>query len=132
MGFWDLFKPKGDTVSGTVEGIGKMAKDLSTALTQNIPPERRADILSEALGLQKEFLKAKAAIIIAEAQSNFLAASWRPITMYFFLVLIALDRFGVLARPLEPQVWALLQIGLGGYIVSRTGEKITANLRKGK
>jgi len=78
-----------------------------------------------------ELLEAKKTIITAEAQSqSFIARNWRPITMLTFLGLVVLDSFGVLSSPLAPQAWTLLQIGLGGYVVGRSAEKVTHVLTK--
>jgi hypothetical protein len=44
--------------------------------------------------------------------------------MLTFLVLVCLDAFGWLAFRLSDQAWVLLQIGLGGYVIGRSGEKI--------
>ena len=64
-------------------------------------------------------------IIIAEAQGqSFLQRNWRPITMLTFLVLVVCDSFGLLAFRLSDEAWTLLQIGLGGYVVGRSMEKI--------
>ena len=38
--------------------------------------------------------------------------------------LVICDSFGWLANPLAPQAWTLLQIGLGGYVVGRSAEKV--------
>jgi len=37
---------------------------------------------------------------------------------------VVCDSFGWLHSPLAPQAWSLLQIGLGGYVVGRSVEKI--------
>ena len=71
------------------------------------------------------------AIVSAEAKSeHFLVAAWRPITMLTFLALAVGDSLGFLATPLRDEAWALLQLGLGGYVVGRSGEKI-AKVMKG-
>lgn len=44
--------------------------------------------------------------------------------MLTFLILVVCDSFGWLAFILSNEAWTLLQIGLGGYIVGRTVEKI--------
>ena len=44
--------------------------------------------------------------------------------MLTFLVLAVGDSLGLLATPLRDEAWALLQLGLGGYVVGRSGEKI--------
>ena len=87
--------------------------------------------LTEALEYETEQLKSKTAIIMAEANSqSWLARSWRPITMLTFLGLVCADSFGWLPNPLASQAWTLLQIGLGGYVVGRSAEKVTGGITK--
>lgn len=87
--------------------------------------ELQAKAFYEAEQYEKELLKAKAEIITAEAQGqSWMQRNWRPITMLTFLVLVVSDSFGLLAFRLADQAWTLLQIGLGGYVVGRSVEKI--------
>jgi len=80
---------------------------------------------------EKEIIKGQYAIVTAEASSaNWLVASWRPITMLTFLALVVGDTFGLFATPLRDEAWSLLQIGLGGYVVGRSGEKIAKVLKQ--
>ena len=88
-------------------------------------------------GLQYELaqLEAKSRIIEAEAKSDhFLTAIWRPITILTFLGLVVCDQFGVLPFRLADEAWTLLQLGLGGYVVGRSVEKVvpamTAAMKK--
>jgi hypothetical protein len=73
-------------------------------------------------------------IIQAEAKSeHWLTANWRPLTMLTFVVIIAnnyilypyLSLFWPDAPQLSipPDMWDLLKIGLGGYVVGRSAEK---------
>lgn len=71
-------------------------------------------------------LQAATQVIVAEASGSWLQQSWRPITMLVFLVLVVCDSFGLLAFRLAEQAWTLLQIGLGGYVVGRSAEKVTS------
>lgn len=74
---------------------------------------------------EAELLDGQQKVIAAEASSgNLLTSSWRPITMLTFLALVVADSFGWLHSPLAPQAWTLLQIGLGGYTVGRSVEKV--------
>jgi hypothetical protein len=78
------------------------------------------------LEYEQRLLESRASIITAEAKGDsFLQRSWRPITMLTFLALTVGDSLGWLPNPLAPQAWTLLQLGLGGYVVGRSGEKIT-------
>ena len=91
--------------------------------------EIQTTFLKEALEYESEQLQAKAAIITAEAQADsWITRSWRPITMLTFLALIVLDSFGLLAFRLAGEAWTLLQIGIGGYIVGRSGQAITTGV----
>jgi hypothetical protein len=91
--------------------------------------ELQTTFLVEALEYETEQLKSKTAIIMAEANSqSILARNWRPITMLTFLALVVGDSFGWLANPLAEQAWTLLQIGLGGYVVGRSAEKVTSGI----
>lgn len=74
-------------------------------------------------------LETMAGIITAEAQSgSWLTANWRPLTMITFVALICAHWLGFTPENLsEDQVLSLLSIvkvGLGGYVVGRSGEKI--------
>jgi len=79
-------------------------------------------------------LDASMKAIVAEAQSeHWLAANWRPVTMLTFVAIIAnnyiiypyLSLFWMEAPVLTipPDMWGLLKIGLGGYVIGRSAEK---------
>ena len=87
--------------------------------------ELQVNAFNKAEEYEQELLKAKASIIMAEAQGeSWIQQNWRPITMLTFLVLVVADSFGLLAFRLAEQAWTLLQIGLGGYVVGRSVEKL--------
>jgi hypothetical protein len=81
------------------------------------------------LAAETDLAKASADIVKAEASSsNFLTASWRPITMLVFVVLITARWFGWAAPNLQEaeylKLWDIVQLGLGGYVIGRSVEKI--------
>ncbi len=59
---------------------------------------------------------------------SWLQRNWRPIVMLSFLLLVVCDSFDLLAFRLADQAWMLLQIGLGGYVIGRSAEKIISGL----
>ena len=72
---------------------------------------------------------AQAQIVQSEAaSSNWLAASWRPITMLTFVGLIVARWFGWAAPNLADaeylKLWDIVQLGLGGYVIGRSVEKV--------
>lgn len=86
-------------------------------------------------------ITAKAGIIQAEASSeHWLAATWRPILMLTFGALIVARWLGFSAPNInEAEVlalWDIVQVGLGGYVIGRSAEKIVPQLadalKKGK
>ncbi len=85
----------------------------------------QAEILSETLKYETKSLEARATIIETEAKSsNWLTASWRPITMLVFLALIVAGQLG--GPPVPEEMWPLLKLGLGGYVIGRSAEKVVA------
>jgi len=77
--------------------------------------------------------QAAASIVKAEATSgNWLASSWRPVTMLTFVGLIVARWFGWSAPGLSEAealaLWNIVQLGLGGYVVGRSAEKIIPSI----
>ncbi len=127
-------------VTDLIAGIFKPAADLVDALHTSEDERLKAkghllDVQAAAMqrvfDYETEMIKGQQAIVSSEAQSeHFLVAAWRPITMLTFLTLAVGDSLGLLATPLRDEAWMLLQLGLGGYVVGRSGEKI-AKVMKG-
>lgn len=91
------------------------------------------EFLAKVIDYETQLLQSKTAIITAEATGqSWIQRNWRPITMLTFLVLVVFDSFGWLPNPLAKEAWTLLQIGLGGYVAGRSGEKITQQYLKSR
>lgn len=91
--------------------------------------EAQNELTVKVLAYEKEILAAKSQIIVAEAQGqSWIQRTWRPITMLTFLVLIIADTFGWTEFRLSEQAWELLKLGIGGYVVGRSAEKIMPNV----
>jgi hypothetical protein len=74
-------------------------------------------------------MNARADIIKAEASSeSWLAQSWRPILMLTFGALIVARWMGYAAPGISDaeilKLWSIVELGLGGYVIGRTAEKI--------
>lgn len=77
------------------------------------------------LGLVEQQMKA----ITAEANGeSWLQRNWRPLTMVTFTSLIVAKWLGFTADGITPelemQLLEIIKIGLGGYVLGRSGEKI--------
>ena len=125
-----------DFLSGIVKPITDLIDSLTT--TEKEKKELSNELvrienqfLSKALEYESKLLDSQGRIVEAEAKGqSWLQRNWRPITMLTFLILVVCDSFGWLAFRLSNEAWTLLQIGLGGYVVGRTGEKIVEKIRK--
>lgn len=78
-------------------------------------------------------LTSRAEIIKTEAASgHWLAANWRPIVMLTFTGLIVARWFGWAAPNLSPdeyiKLWDIVELGLGGYVIGRSVEKVAPTL----
>ena len=77
--------------------------------------------------------QAAAGIIADEAKSeHWLAASWRPLVMLTFTALIVARWLGYSAPGISEaevlKLWDIVQLGLGGYVIGRSAEKIVPQL----
>lgn len=123
MGFMDIvggiFKPLTELVEHLTVSGDEKAK-IQMAIVQG-----QIAAAQSAMDYERQLLQGQQDVIKAEATSgNWLTSSWRPVTMLTFLGLVVCDSFGWLHSPLAPQAWSLLQIGIGGYTVGRSVEKV--------
>ena len=115
----ELFKPIStlvDDIHTSEEEKFKIKKEMSRI---------QSDVQIKLLDYEKQMVIAKSSAITAEANGqSWLQRNWRPITMLTFLGLVVCDSFGLLAFRLADQAWTLLQIGMGGYVIGRSCEKV--------
>lgn len=114
------------TIIGSVLGIvDKIIPD----------PAKAAEAKIRLLDLQQKGelteLTEAASIIRAEAEGeSSLQRMWRPIVMLTFTGLIVCRWLGisintvVIPPELEMKLFEIIQLGLGGYVIGRSGEKI--------
>ena len=98
----------------------------------------KASIQTAVLSADAEALQAQAGIVDAEAKGeSWLQRNWRPMTMLVFVGIVANNYIlapyiGLFAPDYKlildtpPDLWALIKIGLGGYVVGRSAEKCVA------
>ena len=125
--------------------IAPLAKILFNTVDKAVLDKDQAEKLKAQLNTQllqsgTEELKAAASIIEAEAKSNWYVAGWRPTLMYVLIFILVWNYIlgpicklfigTVITFELPGDVWTLLQIGLGGYVVGRSGESIAKTLVK--
>lgn len=116
---------------GVVKEIGKVIDNLFTSEEERLKAKNEVfKVLQEQ---QLELQKLQTEIILAEANGNWLQRSWRPILMLSFGFIVIYVKFiaplfSLPIPPLENEFWNLLQLGIGGYVVGRSAEKIANNI----
>jgi len=89
----------------------------------------KARLQEMVLSGQMKEIEAAASIIVAEAKGDsWLQRSWRPLLMVLFGVIIAnnylvVPLFGGAKAEIPPDMWDLLKLGVGGYVLGRSVEK---------
>lgn len=120
-----LFRTIFDSLGEVISGIDELTtsdeeRDKIRAEMESV----RLDLAARVLEMEAELAQRRASIIEAEAKGeSWIQRSWRPVTMLTFLVLVVLHHLGFLEVAITQDMWDLLQIGIGGYVISRGIEK---------
>lgn len=89
----------------------------------------KAGLQEQVLTGQMKEIEAAAKIIAAEAGGDsWLQRNWRPMLMCLFGLIIAnnylvVPLFGGPMAEIPPDMWDLLKLGIGGYVLGRSVEK---------
>tara|TARA_R110000796_G_scaffold41855_4_gene103788 strand:+ start:1323 stop:1718 length:396 start_codon:yes stop_codon:yes gene_type:complete len=112
---------------GVISEVTKVIDELFTSDEERL--HAKNEILKVLKDQQLELQRLQTEIIVAEANGNWLQRSWRPMLMLAFGFIVIYVKFiaplfSLPIPPLENEFWNLLQIGIGGYVIGRTGEKM--------
>lgn len=116
-----------------IKSIGGVIDNLFTSDEERIKAKNKVfQILKEK---ELELRKLQTEVIVTEAQGNWLQRSWRPILMLGFGFIVMYNKFfapafGLPNAELEGEFWNLLQLGVGGYVIGRSAEKIAKDVIK--
>jgi len=116
-----------------------MIKTLFTTIDKTIDNKAEAEKIKQSIqeqlisGQLKE-LEAQAKVITSEANGSWLQRNWRPILMLVFAGLVVAHWFGFTApnipESVQNSLLNIVLVGVGGYIVGRSGEKIADKFKK--
>ena len=125
--------------------VGSLFKDIREAITGKAieDPNKRAELLMKLEQAEQVTQQLQAKVISTEAGSeHWITSAWRPITMLVFVAIIANNyilvpyfqafELHIPTLVLNNEMWELLKIGIGGYIVGRSAEKVVKNLKENK
>jgi hypothetical protein len=123
--------------------VAPIAKILFNTIEKAVPDKDlqeklKAQLQTQLLQSHTQELTAAAKIIEAEAKAGWFASSWRPLLMYvliFILVwnyvigpVIKVFTGAIISFELPGDVWTLLNVGLGGYVVGRSAESVARTM----
>jgi len=133
MGFWSAIPIIGNVLDGIFGIIDKRVEDKDKA--NELKSILEKGLMNTDLTKFSDQIKAQTSIIVAEATGNsFLQRNWRPGLMCLFGLIIFnnyvlypylslfFEQAPMLSIP--PDMWGLLKLGVGGYVVGRSGEKV--------
>jgi hypothetical protein len=127
-GITNLFT--GGVVDGVSKIIGKFVTDPKDVLEANLALAKIAgDYQVALLNKDGELAVQQATVIKAEIESSsWMARNWRPILMLTFTFIVAFNYvicplFTIKVLEIPPDMWGLLKLGIGGYVIGRSVEK---------
>ena len=125
MSAWKLLTHLIEPVTDLVDDLHTSEEERLQVKSHLFQVQVQAELTTQIMDYEARLLEAKTKVITAEANGqSWLQRTWRPITMLTFLGLVVADTFGWTTFRLAEEAWTLLQIGLGGYVVGRSAEKI--------
>jgi hypothetical protein len=126
-----------------VQAVAPLAKILFNTVDKavadkDLAAKLKADLQTQMLQSHTQELTAAAKIIEAEAKAGWFASSWRPLLMYVLIFILIWNYVlgpvilfffkASITITLPGDVWTLLQIGLGGYVVGRSAESVARTM----
>jgi len=125
-------------ILSNIGGLGDIAKSVDNIIDGVITnDEERLTLKKELYEIITNYGTAIANIqgevLKIEAQGSKLQRNWRPIVMLSFAFLVIYEYFispvcGFPSAGLPEKFWSLLEIGLGGYVIGRSAEKIVSSV----
>lgn len=132
-----------DLLGNPLTEIMKGASDIIARFVAD--PNAKIQATQELAKLQEQYqeklidadvawAKTQAESIEAETKSeSWMARNWRPILMLSFTYIIVhtfvfVPLFSLKAVEIPPDMWSLLKLGMGGYIIGRSAEKLVPDV----
>lgn len=110
-----------------VRSIGEVVDKLTLPSRQK--KQLESELSQMVYTLEERIASEQAVVLREEARGNWLQRSWRPLVMLTFAFIILIGIFTDLPLLADTsRFWDLLEIGLGGYLIGRSGEKIAGHM----
>lgn len=119
---------------GLAQTIDSIGSTVDKIITSDAERAALKNELATIVTVHAETLtNAAQSVVLAEVNGKWLQRNWRPVLMLAFGFIVIYEYFiaNVLGLPkanLADQFWDVLEIGIGGYVIGRSAEKITDSL----
>ena len=110
-----------------VKGIVGAVSELVDRLTLPAREKKQleTDLLKVFVEWEQRVMEARSEVLAEEVRGNWLQRSWRPLVMLTFALIVLVGTFTSLPILADTsRFWDLLEVGIGGYVIGRSGEKI--------
>lgn len=121
-------------LSGLVDPVTKVIDEIHTSEEEKLQIKStmfkiQQEITTKVLEYESKLMDNQAKVILAEVQGeSWLQRNWRPMMMIWFATLLGMYWFGIVPPNMTQEtlnsLFTLMEVGIGGYIVGRSGEKI--------
>jgi len=126
--------PAGGAVGAMIAsalGVDKNPDSVAKAIRSD--PQAAIKLRQIESQLEQTRLEVRGQVVQAEATGeSWLQRNWRPLTMVWFSALIGGYWFGYTPDNLSDEavlsLFGLIKLGLGGYVIGRSAEKITKEI----
>jgi hypothetical protein len=135
MGNWltDLF------AGPAVEATGKIIDNLTTSEQEKA--QAKNEIAKITLDSLSGVVNAQRDVLVTEIGGSKLQRAWRPLVMLAFAFIVCFYYFIYpvvrsfkpelpVLEPLDIRFWDLLELGLGGYVIGRSVEKVAETVTR--
>ncbi|WP_303181934.1 hypothetical protein [uncultured Butyricimonas sp.] len=114
-------------LQNVIRELGDIVNRLSVSSREK--QKIQEEIQSLVYRYKSELVREQSAAVGDEMRGNWLQRSWRPMVMLVLTLLVVLGVFTESSMLSDTsRFWDLLEIGIGGYVIGRSGETITGNL----
>jgi len=131
-GILDIFKKE------TIDSVGNVLDNVITNSEEKSAAKK--ELTEVVLNSLNTLADAQKEVLVTELKGNKLQRNWRPIVMLSFAFIVVYHYFlqpvlGAWLTNLKPielpgQFWTLLEIGIGGYVIGRSVEKVAGTVTK--
>jgi len=137
-----------DAIGSILKPVTNLIDDIHTSPEEKLTLKnelKRIELKSYevVMDYESKLIDAQSKIVLGEVQGeSWLQRNWRPLLMLTFIAIVANNyilapylqaAFGwAVVLDLPDKIWTAITVGMGGYIVGRSGEKIVKEIQAKK